>query len=221
MKGKMRWAVLTVALLAIPAMADYTSIQHNLIGDGSPDTSYANGVLSISAAIPGVDNTLALNDTAISGGTISNTSVSLVTYYSGMDPNIHGGAAIFTGGSFSLKFDYNGSTGQAYEISGPISGMAVWLGAASDSYSVLNGQALFDAGNPVLPGSGVWPDGGGLSSINSLTLTFGQNLSGFTWDVPLNASDTQYTITPDDTAIPEPASALFLALGLVAVIRRR
>lgn len=217
MKGfKVLWPVVLIvaAFIAQPAFGSYASIQHNLI-DGTPDTAYnsATGEFSINAS--GSD-LLTLNDPDPLGGTVTDAAVSLVSYFDGI--NISTGRAVFHGGSFLLSFKYNGTP---YAIGGPVSGIEVALTYADDTLSILSGQGLFQATTKNLPGSGTWSDGGGLSSIDSLTLQIGQNLSDYDWSTPLTGGDTQYTLTPDDTAVPEPTSLLLVIAGLFFCRRPR
>lgn len=225
MKGRRSlWVVLAVSM-ALPslALASYVSIQHNLI-EGTGDTSYINGVLTVNATgVPAQQ--LTLNDDPPIAQSVSNVSVLMTTNFSSFNPgaNLPYGEALFTGGSFLLKFDYAGSSGQPYQIGGPISAFVIGIGSASQYLTVINGSGLFNAGTPNLPGSNVWP-AGGLSSINSLTLEVGIDLTGFDWD-PYNAvmtgGETQYTLTPDDSGVPEPAGLLLVLCSAVFALRRR
>ena len=73
-----------------------------------------------------------------------------------------------------------------------------------------------------LPGSNVWPDGGGFSSVDSLTFAFGQDLSNFDWREDLTGRvETLYSLFPDDRAVPEPATLALLAFGALALARKR
>jgi hypothetical protein len=203
-----------VAVMAQPVLATYTSIEHNLL-DGTGDTTYVGGVLSISQAI----DTVTLNDPAPLPGIITNAVVSLSTTFSGFNPlaNPPYGRASFSGGAFSLSFDYNGLP---YSIGGPISGMLLGVGSTGPFLSTINGEGLFAAAYN-LPGSNDWP-ATGLSSIHALTLQVGTDLSGFDWSTDWAApGETLYTLTPDESAAPEPASLLMLVLGLAMLRRSR
>lgn len=203
-----------VAILVQPVFASYTSIEHNLI-DGIGDTSYTGGVLTISQAL----DTVTLNDPAPLPGTVTNAVVSLSTTFNSFDPlaNLPYGRATFTGGSIALTFDYNG---QPYSIGGPIDGMLLGVGSASSTLSTINGEGLFSA-TASLPGSNDWP-ASGLSSIHALTLRVGANLANFDWSTDWTApGETLYTLTPDESAAPEPASLLLLVLGFAMLRRSR
>jgi hypothetical protein len=203
-----------VAIVAQPAIASYTSIEHNLI-DNIAETNYVGGVLTISQA----NDAVTLNDPGPLPGTITNAVVSLTTTFNSFNPlsNPPYGTATFVGGSFSLNFDYNS---QPYSIAGPISGMIMKVGSASPLLSVINGEGLFNA-VASLPGSNDWP-ATALSSIHALTLQVGTDLTGFDWSTDWSApGETLYTLTPDESAAPEPASLLMLVLGLAMLRRSR
>lgn len=222
MKGKsiVILGVLAGLVLVAPASAQYTSIQHNLLdgfGDSSFDPNTGAFIIDADAALaPGVNN-LTLNDPAALTGTITNTRIHIETTFN----QIIGTQAQFVGGTLSLTFDFDGIP---REISGPITGMlfdppqqlspTVWK---------IDGIGRWTATTVNLPGSGNWPDGGGFSSLDSLTLAFNQNLAGFDWenDALDGRVESQYSLYPNDSATPEPASLLLLALGGAAVLRRR
>jgi hypothetical protein len=201
-----------VVLMAQPVFASYVSILHNLI-DGTPDTNYVGGVLTINQA----GNSVTLNDPTPLGGAITNAAVSMSTNFASFNPlaNAPYGQATFTGGSFLLSFDYNGNP---YSIGGPITTMTMGVGSASPTLSIINGAGLF-AAVANLPGSNDWP-AVAMSSIHALTLRIGTDMTGFDWSTDWTmAGQTQYSLTPDESAVPEPASLLLLVLGL-AVLRR-
>ena len=230
MKGK---SVLTavaalVMISAGPVLADYDSIQHNLI-DGTGDTTYVGGVLTVSA----MNDNLTLNDggSALPGAVTNCTVLMTATYVPGSyDPVAMSGD--FTGGSYLLTFDYDGTP---HQLGGPIHAMVLTI-EAGPLLSKISGQGLWSATNPdppSLPGSNLWPDGNDpinnplqLSSIQSLTLAFGMDLSLFNWDEDLgtsalNPAETLYNLFPDDRAVPEPVSVLLLGLGSLVLVRRR
>ena len=205
-------AVVVGLLVVLPAQAEYSSIQANLV-NGVPDTVYVGGVMTIDSN----DSTsqLTLNDPSPLGGTVSNIDLGLATtfhhvYFDG--PQLK---AVFSGGNFSLAFDYDSNP---YYIQGPISNMVFWVsGTGSTSY--IDGEGLFDAIFD-LPGSNDWP-APAQSSIKSLTLTFGTDLAEFDWSTDLDQhNETVLTLYPNDSAIPGPATLLLLLPGM-ALLRRR
>lgn len=222
-----RWLSMlcAVAMSAAPAFGTYVSIQHNLI-DGTPDTNFVGGALTISSA----STDLELNDDDLTGPTapdVSNVSVFMETFFHSFDPMAGPfGEAKFTGGSFTLKFDYQGSAGQTYEISGPVVGMVFGVTqithlGGGDWLTIVEGAGLWNALVKALPGSNDWPDGGGWSSFNALTLRIGSDLTGWEWDSDVTGGQTLYTLTPDDSAVPEPATLMLLTLGGAVLLRRR
>ncbi len=203
-----------LAYLAGPAWATYESIQSNL-SDGIPDTVFDvnTGKFSISQA----SNAITLNDPTQLGGTITDGFVDMKTWLSSYDSST--GVAKFTGGSFLLTFDYDGTP---HQISGPITAMEFQTNVYSSTYSTIDGEGLWKATTKNLPGSGDWPDGGGASSIKSLSLVFGCDLSTWEWNSSLtNCSESLYTLWPDDSAVPEPTSLLLIGLGTLLLYRRR
>ena len=214
MKGKsILCAVAILGFASMPVFGEYVSIQHNLI-DGIGDTTYIGGVLRISTD----SNALTLNDPTPLGGTIANGHVDLETYFHSFNPGT--GEATFVGGSFDLTFDHEGSP---YEMSGPIDGMVFIINSVTQTYSTIDGEGLFTAVTKNLPGSGIWPDGGLRSSIDSLTLGFNVDLTTYDWseDMSDGRLETIYGLFPDERAVPEPASGAILLLGVVALLRRR
>lgn len=235
MKGKVILAGIAAALMiaAPPAMSDYLDIQHNLF-DGVPDTSFdpGTGVFSINAVNAGL---LTLNDPTALGGGKSNVMMSLTANFDQViPPNLDwpDGAAKFINGFFTLSFDYDGDgvggdPATAHSISGPINGIFFTIAQVGPN-SRIDGLGRWIAENVDLPSAawpavpGVWPDGGGFSSIDSLSIAFAQDLSTFDWTTPLQGSvETLYSLFPDDRAVPEPSSLAIVLLGGLALARRR
>ena len=231
MKGRSILGVLLLGValvVAQPASAAYISIQDNLV-EGVPDTffNHGNGELTISAT---GTNLITLNDSPAipSGYTISNSVTLLLN--TTLDHFSGDGAAHFAGGSYLLTFDFTPSGGGAttsHSIGGPILGMRFTVNVITSNFSTINGEGLFTAVAPNLPGSNVWPDGGGLSSLDSVTLALETDLTGWNFDGPLPQGDpdgrleTFYSIFPDERAVPEPATLGLLACGALLLVRRR
>ena len=223
MKGKS--VLITVACVAMlasgQAFAAYESIEHNLL-DNVGDTFFdaGTGALTVSA----VNSNLTLNDPGPLGGVVTNGAVSLNTTMvpGSYDPITH--KATFTGGDFAMTFDYNSSP---YEISGPIGAMVMQIDGAP-GLSYMYGQGFWTAATKTLPGSNDWPDGGGFSSITSLSLAIGIDLSLYEWNQNMGGPlvgdggiETLYQLWPDDRAVPEPAALILLGLGGLLAVRRR
>ena len=88
--------------------------------------------------------------------------------------------------------------------------------------TTIAGQGLFDAVTALLPGSGIWP-AVDLSSLKSLTVVFGGDLSTFDWyqdDLTGGRIESLVTFLPDESGVPGPATLLLLLPG-VALLRRR
>ncbi len=212
-------AVAVLMFVASPALAQYGSIAHSLFTDAGFNTSFNAGVLNISSSNPGVS--LFDPGPGTLPGSVSNVQFDMTSSFTGFDL----GKAQFTGGSISLTFDYTDGGTTSHEISGPITGLLfdfpVETAPGSGIYRI-DGIGRWTATTKNLPGSGNWDDGGGFSSIDSLTLNFGQDLSSFDWanDVASNGK-TAYQLFPNDSAVPEPATLALLSLGAFAVLRRR
>ncbi|NLX14289.1 MAG: hypothetical protein GXY44_11635 [Phycisphaerales bacterium] len=210
--GRTTLITTVVSLLAItlPVWAEYVSIQGNLV-DGVVDTTFFpdTGRLLIEQS----SNLVTLNDPLALPGVINNGHVRIETFLH----NVSGLTAVFWGGSFSLTFDYND---EPFELSGPISAIQLNINVFTENFSTIDGEGLWSAAAKQLPGSGVWPDGGGFSSIDSLTLVFNQDLSQYDWAEPIYG-ETVWSIIPNDSAIPEPATLALLVLGSLELLRRR
>lgn len=214
-----------VVLMLVPqmALAAYTSIQHNLQYDGIPDTTFDGSVLRIQQ-VPANDLTLYVDGNP-QGGAVTEASVDLWTTLHhfdpvGLDPEHKWGTAVFTGGAYTLRFKWNGSS-DFYELSGPISGLQIGVTSGSMFASTMTGEARWTATTKNLPIS-TWDDQGGYSSLHALTLYFAKDLRGFQWNSPIaGAGDTLYNVEPNDAAIPEPAALVLLALGALGLVRRR
>lgn len=218
-------AITAIAMVAVaaPAQAAYSSIAHNLI-NGMSDTSFdsGSGAFSISS---NSSNLLSLFDPGPAPlvGTISNAVINLDTTF---DSVLLGPPrALFTGGNLSLTFDYDpDGVGPApvepSEISGPITAMVFEVKPFGPRWQ-LDGAARWTATTVNLPGSHIWP-ATTYSSVDSLSIVFDQDLSSWMFDTDLvGRVETQYSLFPSDTVIPEPASLALLALGALALVRRR
>jgi hypothetical protein len=217
-------AVLVLAA-APSAFATYDSIQHNLI-NGVVDTSWdgVNGIFTLDAP----SDEITLNDPGVLPGTISNGYVHMATYINDI---INPQRARFQGGTFAVTFDYDADgpgPGQpvSYELSGGNNYLEFWVDFTSVDLSTIVGEGTWWATTKNLPGSGQWPDGGGLSSIGLLTIAFGMDLSNWQWGMNIDQTGTEYmesmyTLWPDDRALPEPGSLILLALGAVGLVVAR
>jgi hypothetical protein len=229
MKGKGVIAILAiggVVMAAAPALAAYTSLSHNLI-NGQNDTTFDpnTGKFVINSSL---NNLITHQDPPVGtplSGTTTNAQVYLETTFNSIVDIGGTFYAKFLGGSFSLTYDFD-PTGvdpiASHEISGPVTAMFFTVTTISPTSGRIDGLGRWTAATVDLPGDGIWPDGGGYSSIDSLSVSFGDGLVGFDWTTPLgNRVETQYTLFPDDRAIPEPTSLALIALGAMALIRRR
>jgi hypothetical protein len=220
-KGIALTAVLASMLVVGSASAAYDSIQHNLFTNFNGNTSFNPGTGEF-LVTETTSNLLTLNDPLPLTGVVTNAQTTISTFFQGIVP---GPAALFTGGSISLTFDYDPDGAGpdpvgSYGISGPITGMFFEVTAGPNSS--IDGLGRWTATTVNLPGSGIWPDGGGFSSIDSLSVAFAQDLTGFDWASELQGDiRTLYSLFPDDRAIPEPATAALVAFGALALIRRR
>jgi hypothetical protein len=221
MKGKSALAVLALAALAAPAMATYSSIQHNGF-DGIDDFSFDGTTLLIDLGNVVPANLITLNDPGpLLGGAVTNGRFQLrATLVSVLNAT----TARFgnqPGDFLSLTFDYNGVPKQ---ISGPLFYMDFTLNVQSPAFSTIDGLGDFTPAVINLPGSNDWSPLGphGRSSVDSLTLSFNANLAGFDWTgQPGGYQETQYQLTPGESGIPEPASLVLLAAGALTALRRR
>jgi len=214
MKGRsLLFIVGMVVAITQPVLADYASIAHNLF-DGTADTSYdaGTGVFTISQS---GNNNLSLNDPNKLLGTVTNTNVSIQTNFH----HTSGSEIWFTGGQIDLTFNYDGSP---YYMRGPIDGLVLGVEfIPGANLTRISGQGLYTATED-LPGSGNWL-ATGFSSIKTMTLEFsGVDYSG--WDGSESFSgpaETQYTLYPNDSAVPEPVTIILLAVGLLGMVHRR
>lgn len=212
-----------VAAMSSSAFASYVSISHNLV-DGQGDTTYNPGTQELMISASGA-NLITLNDPSALAGTVSNGLVQLTTNFHTINGQ---GAAVFNGGSYLLSFDFDADgpgagLPQSYSIGGPIFAMEFTINPITPSFYTIDGSGLFTASTVNLPGSGIWPDGGGMSTIDSLSLGFAGNILGFDWSgtFPGSRVETTYSIVPNPNGVPEPASLALLAAGAMTLIRRR
>jgi hypothetical protein len=201
-----------VGFLVSPAFADYTGIQHNLF-DGTYDTTYIDGTLSVS----GDSDLVTLNDPTPLGGAITLAHVELETYFHHVEEPTPGDVkAVFWGGAYQLTFNYDGTP---HHIGGPILAMDFRFNDLAGGTDTIDGEGLFTAAYD-LPGSGIWDDEGGYSSIDTLTLTFDAG-TDWSWAQDILEAETTYSIAPNDGAAPEPTAIALLALGGLIMARRR
>jgi hypothetical protein len=212
-----------VAAMSTTTFAAYVSISHNLV-NGQGDTTYNPGTQELMISASGA-NLITLNDPSAIAGTVSNGLVQLTTNFHTVNGS---GAAVFNGGSYLLSFDFDADgpgpgPALSYSIGGPIFAMEFTLVAITPTFYQIDGSGLFTASTVNLPGSGIWPDGGGYSTIDSLSLGFNGNIAGWNWDgtFPGSRVETTYSIVPNPNGVPEPASLALLAAGAMTLIRRR
>jgi len=213
-------AIVAILVGIQPALAQYESIQHNLF-DGITDLQFQGGKLIIDSN----SNLITLNDSgAPLPGTISNAHIHIETTFDHFDPLLGSsgnGSGVFSGGNIALTFNYDGTP---HEISGPIAGMLLEVGYAMPTLSRVDGQGLFTATTKDLPGSGMWNDGGGMSSIKSMHLFLGTDLTGWRWQQDTSHNlvvDSQVQLFPNDTAVPEASTIVLLLGGIFGLLRRR
>jgi hypothetical protein len=192
----------------------YTHIRQNLL-DAYPDSSYAAGVFTIASAIGENLNNLQLYDGSSTPlGPISNTSVLLETSFARLDLF---GDAVFEGGSYTLRFDCDGSTGQAYELSGTIVWLLLRIGSTGQHASAMTMEGLLQATTVNLPGSGIWPAANGLSEIAPSAVEVPEDLGTFDWETgSFGGGQAQYSLFP----VPEPTT-MTLWVFLVARVSLR
>ena len=203
-------ALLIGLVLALPAQAEYASIQVNLV-NLVPDTTYSGGWLTVDEDL---STGVTLNDPPNTlSATLDNISFFMTSEFQNVFLDNGDVKAHFAGGNMELTFDYDSSP---YYISGPISDMVFGV---TGTFTI-GGEGLFDAAWD-LPGSNNWP-APLLSSLKTLTFAFGQDLSTFDWTSDLLSGNvqSQITILPDDSAVPDPATLLLVLPGL-ALLRRR
>ncbi|MCB9849802.1 MAG: PEP-CTERM sorting domain-containing protein [Phycisphaerales bacterium] len=229
MKGKGILSLACIAaigVMASHAAADYSSIYQNLL-NGVDDTNFDPNTGEFTIDSIGTD-LITLTDFGVPlTGTISNSEMHMNTFFNTVDFVLGEFRGKFTGGNFSLTFDYDADgvgpgLPTSHEISGPIT--AIWF-LPSDFLGLgrLDGLGRWTATTVDLPGSDIWPDGGGFSSWDSFTIDFSTSLSNFDWETDdlSGRTETQYTLLPNDAAIPEPATFALVAFGTLAMLRRR
>jgi len=201
--------------------------------DGYPDLHYVNHVVTYdSPDAEGAWNLVTLTeDTGVLPDLTSDVRVYMTSTYQNFGVTLPDPArAYFTGGLVDLTFNYNGV---ARELKGPISEGSMMITHAEDAYSVISAKFQFDTnaagGVENLPGSGIWPATGKSTAV-ALTLYVGGNLSAMetdpaAWDVNLpNVTvrpETLFNYYPAEMPIPEPTGLALLALGALALLRRR
>lgn len=212
-------AIAAAFMALAPAEATYTSISHNLL-NGVSDTSYnaVNGEFRIFST---VNNGVSLFDPGpvTLPGSISNASIDIVTYFDSV--LVGPSRALFTTGSLDLTFDYDadgpgGNLPTSHQLSGPIGAIEFTISPVGPLWK-MDGAGTWSALIQNLPGSNNWPSVASL--IDSLTIVFNQDLSNWDWDNDslTGRAETQYSLLP----VPEPAAVTLLALGALALIKRR
>ena len=227
------FAATLVSLAVAPALyaAQYTEIQNDAY-DGVNDGSYVGGVMTWSSSdAAGAFNILTLlEDTGPVPGYTGNVVLTITSNFAAYTSTLTSPPrAYLTGGSMSLTFDYytpDLSSMTSHELSGPISQGSIEVTSTSPTLSTLTGIFNFDtnAGVENLPSSNNWPATDESTAV-ALSFAFGANLDGFEWDSDLTPPsvnfDTQFSLFPEERAIPEPASLMLLALGGLPLLARR
>jgi hypothetical protein len=212
-------AAVGVVLMTAPAHADFAAISHNLL-NGQADTSYNAGTGEF-RVYSTVNNSLSLYDPgpATLPGAITNAVIDLSTFFDSV--LLNPSRAKFLGGTLSLTFDYDADgagpgLATSHELSGTIDHIDFTISPAGPLWK-MDGAGLWNALVKNLPGSGLWPTT--LSSIDSLTIVFNQNLSNWDWenDSLTGRAETQYSLLPT----PEPTTVLVLVLGGFCLGKRR
>jgi hypothetical protein len=225
MKGKgVILSVVLSAAAAMPAVAAYEKIQHNMV-DATPDSSFdpVTGkfeVLQTTAA----GLTLSDPTAGTPAGVASNVKTQFYTFF---DQVISANEVQFTNGFYSITFDFDPAGPDplaSYELSGPMAVARFTIGSLG-SFPTLDGIANWTATTVILPGSDIWPDGGGYSGLDSLTIAFdGTDFSSYDWEgeIPIDGNvQTTYSVFPEGAGIPEPTSLALIAIGALALVRRR